>query len=166
MPTRRSRSAGRTPRRQGKWYDTSLNSTLSASTQVGIDLTTEMDPEQRHGSTIVRTILDLTLQPATTGINLRCYLGLVLVELDAFAANALPDPSVNDDQPGWLYKVIRNVRTGSLDTVPNNGQIQLDLRSKRKFPGEDVLYTLVLERDSATGSVLFTGQIRTLILLP
>ena len=90
-------------------------------------------------------------------------MGLVLVELDAFAAGVVPDPATMDDQPGWLYRAIKTVRAKDLDEAPIT-ELQVDLRTRRKFPGEDVLYTLILERDAAVGSMTITGLIRFLIL--
>ena len=168
MTTRRRPSAfrGRSrPRRASEWYDVSISETLTANQQDLTDLSTNVEPSHRKGSSIVRTILDLQFIPATANVQLSVDIGLVLMELDAFASVVAPDPAIDDDQPGWLYRGSRTARTGDTNN-PNPQSLQLDLKSRRKFPGEDVLYTLILERDSAVGSLFIKGLIRFLLLRP
>ena len=164
MTTRRRRGGGR--RRGVEWFDRTVNSTLTASNQVGIDLSTDLSNVNRKGATVVRMLLDITLQPVTIDVNLRSYMGIYMAELDAFNASNFPEVAVDDEQPGWMYRMMRNVRTHDVDQLPANSHIEVDVRAKRRFVGEDTLLTLVLERDAAVGGVLFTGMVRTLVMRP
>ena len=152
----------RGPRRAVEWTDVILNNSLTSAQQLGIDLSTNFLSTERKGSTIVRTIVDLTLAPLSASVTLRIAWGLVMMELDAFNAAIFPDPFVADDQPGWMLRGERNLRTSNVDDVPNNAQLQIDLKAKRKFMGEDELYVLVLERGAETGTIVVSGMIRIL----
>ena len=165
MTTRRARPFRRTQarRRTAEWYDVSFNDSIAQNVQDIKDMSTNLESNERKGATIVRTIIDLQFIPATSNVQMRTFLGLVLVELDAFASAVVPDPSLSDDQPGWLYRAQTSVRASSVND-PNPYRLQADIKSRRKFPGEDVLYTAILERDSAVGNVLVTGWIRYLVL--
>ena len=61
-------------------------------------------------------------------------MGLCMVNVDAIAVPAFPDPDDNSDQPGWYYRGQQTVVSESGNVARNF--LREDLRGKRKFPSQ------------------------------
>jgi len=165
------RHGGRGSRRQPLWIDTIISeSTLN----LGIDMEDLMEtPSQfdKFGLTLIRTLVDLTIQPESlfgaVGVQALDF-GIALLEQDAFAANAVPDLNFEDDSPGRGWVVRKRTMLQDHTTagaVPTQRHILLDLKSKRKI-GDMELVTMILS-NSALGTpftVNTQGLVRCLFL--
>ncbi len=167
MPRRssypRSTRRGR-PRRATEWFDSLIQvNALSANGQSGVTLDSNFSQPNRKGATVVRMLLDLNFQAATVDVNLQVGLGIYLCEGDARASTIFSDPFAADEQPGWLYRNNLGVFTTNLFAYNESRQLEKDVRTKRRYQGEDQHLMLILERDAAVGDVNVQGLLRVLI---
>ena len=151
------------PRRRVVWMDRFIDLSFGAGA-VGTDLTVDLDPELRSQATVVRMIVYMSVQLLTINTEVKLSLGVYMCELDAFGAAVFADPDLPDDKPGWLWRARRTLITPETDEVTRNGIFDVDLKSRRKFAGEDMLLALVAHNDAAV-TVRVDGLIRTLIML-
>ncbi len=172
MATRTGRSRGRgrvssAPKRATEWFDTAVAETdLTAGLQVLLNMTTNLSDIVRKGSTILRILIDLNMRSVTGNVLAGIGLGLVLMQIDAFVAGSPPDPLDDDEQPGWMWRDQQTVVMANVNDQSQTKTFKLDLRAKRKFPGEDSLLVLVIERDAPVATLELHGHIRTLVLKP
>ena len=91
--------------------------------------------------------------------------GIVLGDMTAITAGLLADPSVDDDQPTWMYRTQSWLRVGDLNDTSQFEHVRLRLKSMRKWKGneEDVVLVLV---NPTLFSVTCIGIIRLLVKLP
>ena len=95
-------------------------------------------------------------------------LGIAVLDRDAVAASAFPDPNAQDDRPptGWVYRSsVGAQQNGSGAPILTNERF--DLRAQRKLAGGQL--TLVVNNTSLGGTsftVDISGIIRVLLLLP
>jgi len=82
---------------------------LSASGISNIDLSILIANDERKGMTVVRTLVDFDVIPSAAGAAGNLSGGIVLVDGDAFAAAAMPDPDEAQDQPGWLWRFHKGI---------------------------------------------------------
>ena len=112
--------------------------------------------------TIVRTIGRYTFENQTVNVRGPVDFGLVLVTNDAEAALIFPDPNISDEQPGWWHRD-RFVIAGGAADAPESKDVFFDIRSKRKFAGEDIDAVMVINTGSST-AITVTGLTRLLCL--
>ena len=143
-----------------------MDSTVAASGQNLIDLTTEITAVEKKGLTVVRQIVDLTVSALTAGTGGRFFSAMMVMESDAFAAGAAPDLEVQGEDPGFLWRRVDTVFTDVLNVRANSTLIRLDNRGMRKLPGEDVVLVLVLRQLASGISMNVDGLIRTLWMRP
>ena len=161
MPRRRT--FARAPRRATEWFDTLVGpTTFGASTQSRFLLDDNVLSDEKKGMTIARMILDLTFQAATVNVTGILDFGICFIEGDAEAALIFPDPNIDDEQPGWWYRnriVLQSV------TAEAAGAVHLfkDLKTRRKYDGEDIRVGMIFNVGSATG-VEIAGLMRLLAL--
>ena len=164
--TRGTPRSGRS-KRAVEWYSRTLfNTAVAASGQSNLDLSSEVPDALKKGGTIIRTLLDLTVNANLASTTTDVSLGLVLVTADALAAGAFPDARAFQDEPGWLYKNTCLVRGDASFAAAYQGtHIKEDLRGRRKFTGEEMRYVLLMEAGTAAGLVI-TGLVRWLLMKP
>jgi len=151
------------PRRAREWFDTTLNFSVAAGGQGFLALSPFLLDDERKGATIVRTLIDFWISTVTANVFLDAYAGITFVTDDALSAGVLPDPSDDTDQPGWMWKK-KIVVVSTSENVPEARNTLVDLRSMRKFPGESVNPTFII--DSVSGAFDVDGLIRMLVLKP
>ena len=168
MTTQRRRARPfRAGRRRGVvWQDTFFDLSLGSAAQTGVDLTGAWDPEMRKGATVVRTIIHMVFRQLTINTESKMSYGIYMCELDAFAAGAFSDPDQGDEQLGWLYRGFRLLLTPESDQIINNGILDVDIKAKRTFPGEDQLLTMVIAQDASGITTRVDGLVRVLIMRP
>ena len=120
--------------------------------------------DERKGATLVRTLIDLYVMAVTAGTGGTCGLGISMVNLDGHAASALPEADSASDQPGWIWRTVVPVFTDTVNAFANATHIKEDIKSRRKYAGDDMLIDLII--DNVTGSTSFNvdGMIRLLIM--
>ena len=112
--------------------------------------------------TVVRILIDLQLFNLTAGTGGILGMGIYMGELDAIAAGAAPDPLTADDHPGWMWRSQKSVVTSTVNDSSQSTLVKADLRGKRKYSGEDMDLTLVLQRDAPAVTINIDGLIRVL----
>ena len=172
---RGSRRSGRgSSRRRTTWQDTLIAATLAEASQSGISLLGDLLLSQGEGLTLTRMIIRLTVQQVVSTIGTAnetsTYdMGIGVIEQDAFAAAAFPDPNTPADKTprGWLYRV----RLGLTDVaaVPSWDPqfIQEDLRGQRVIGSGEL--TLIHNNNASIGdgfSMHIIGIVRCLFKLP
>ena len=95
--------------RKTKWEDTLLDVIISNGGQSVVALDTGIGTEAAVGMTLVRMILCYDVAPSVPGsVNGQqsLDLGIGLFNIEAAAANVVPDPNQDADYPsaGWIYR--------------------------------------------------------------
>ncbi len=127
---------------------------------------TGLNPSNKKDSTIVRMLIDIQVFAAVTGQRMRVAMGVTLMNADAHAAGALPEPGRNNiEDADWLWLIPQTFMEVALGTTPNKSFI-LDIRAKRKYNSNQDLLVFVIDNQDATNAVNIGGSIRTLILDP
>ena len=117
------------------------------------------------GATVTRTILDLTFRPESLAQLNSMFYGITVVNADARAVGAFPDPQDLGDRVGWLVRGHEDVISSNLSDNSQLAKVRLDIRSQRILRNiEDELH-LIMHND--TGSICQWGSfIRTLWKMP
>ena len=157
--------------RKPAWEDTLVDTNVISGSVASPTMMTGLDRDEARGLTITRLIGRLDFSSATVA---GAYghqiidVALAVLDRDAIAASALPDPNDADDSPatGWLYRNrIRVMQNGvGANTITT---LTFDVRSQRKLNGGQL--ELILVSTASTGTNFTTdvsGIIRTLVLLP
>jgi len=166
MTQRRSGAGRRTGRRGARrkveWFDFEINVTAVASQLVPVNLTANLQDDEKKGMTLLRTILHLELLTPTVGTGGKLAMGLLMVEDDALAAAALPEPEDNIQKPAWTWKAIRSFHTSVANDRAQITQIDADLRGRRRFPASGFDFVLLLKNFSGTVNCNIDGHVRLL----
>ena len=153
-------------RRKTSWFDVTVNvDTLLSGQQVSSVLTTNMGDDEKYGATIIRTIVPLSVNMTVASSGGIVSLGIVMVNQDAQAAQAMPDPEADLDQPGWMWRTRRVVSSSLVNDQSQALFIFADLKVSRKFAGEEVDSVLIMGY-SGVDSINIDGLVRTLVLRP
>ena len=131
-------AAGRGQKRGTRWFDTRLSDQLANGDQDTTDLTEDLGVDASYGCTITRIIGDIWVYPiapsAVTGV-MRLDLGIAMIEEDALAAGAFPDPDEENDRPGrgWLWRGMLIIPDSSSSTESVAQRTMFAVRSQRKI---------------------------------
>jgi len=158
-----------TMRRQTQWFGSRAAwSSLIASAQSNLLLynTTSLASAPTKGTTVTRMIVTVRSRPDTIAQDVNLAWGIVVVNADARAAGAFPDPEDLGDRAGWL---VRGDQLGKSANLSESSQwviTELDLRSQRILRSEqDELHLVVKNYAGATG-LEWSAFIRVLMKLP
>ena len=94
--------------RRTTWRDTLINNSITSSGATVVEYNAGATQDENRGSTLTRTIVELALWStsvaAAWGVQM-VDIGLGLIEADALAAGAVPDPADDRDEParGWIH---------------------------------------------------------------
>ena len=145
--SRRRSSRGSTRRKTGWYREATEELTIAVGNEAVFDITANMNLEMRNGGTLVRSLLQYTINPTGSGLAV-VDMGIVLVTNDAAAALAVPDADQRDN-PGWLF-----YKSHALET--NTQNFEEDIRAKRKFPskGHTFVWVVNVPTTSAIGATL------------
>ena len=150
-------------RRAVEWFDVDMSFSVASAGQESRALTVSMLDSQKKGATIVRTVLDLWLISTVLNARVEIVFGVVLINDDAFASSALPDPSDPSDQPGWMWRQ-KVIIAGDASNTDETVHVHVDSPAKRKFPGEEHQQLLII--DSQTGAFDVECWGRVLVMKP
>jgi len=121
-------------------------------------MTVNLAVDERKDATVTRIIADLQLTLTGSGTTGAMSFGMCILNLDAIAALAIPDPEIESDHPGWLWRTELNIRE-----IDNPAwQLHLDLRSQRRFRDDDEMLSLIMSY-VGTGTGVVKGWTRTLV---
>ena len=153
-------------RRTTKWH-TIINpdTSLTAGSQVGLDLSAGLEQANRRGSTVVRLILDLHLRPGTLSHLYSLSWGVIVMNLDAVAASAFSDPEAEGDDADWLIRGRSVFESSNLSDSTQWGRVTHDVRSARVMRSAQSQLVLVMHNGgpSTMTHLVFT---RALFMLP
>ena len=143
-----------------------MDKTVDSSTSAGVgtdfeNLTNNLNQDEVKGATVTRVILDLVYDISGVGTIDSLGIGLVVLNTDAIAVSAFPDPEDTFDQPGWLWRTVHEV----FQTDNPKFRQHLDLRAQRKFGGEESNLVLLM-KNAGVNTISIHGFARTLIRRP
>jgi len=161
-------------KRATRWETDIVSTTMTGATQLDFTLTGNLTEAELRGNTLTRTIgrVYITPQiPGTVSGTIRVGAGIGVIERDAAAANAFPDPLVASDAPGrgWAWRDMLMVRDGESATEMMHppSSFVFDIRSQRKMYNANLI--LIMESsllDGTTFTMRVAFIIRTLWKLP
>ena len=157
--------------RRTTWEDEILNTSAVAGGATAPQLVSSLDADEAKGMTVTRVIGDLGFYSQTIagafGV-MRVSFGIAVIDRDAAAAGAFPDPDSQADEPaaGWLYRGSRLVSQNGVGTaiVTND---RFDIRSQRRMGNGQLFY--ILQNITILGTsftVNVGGLVRVLMLIP
>ncbi len=160
----RAFAGSRQPRRAVFWDDTMVDTTLVNNGVVNIALDGGVPEDELKGLTAVRVIIRLSVQAAVASTSGLVSMGIYVVEGDALSAGALAEPQDSVDDAGWMFRLARQIWSSGADSQDASQfmRIREDIRSMRKYPGEDYQLTLTVVNHEAAGSMNMDGIVRTL----
>ena len=155
------RTRGRAPKRKTEWNDAILdNISLAAASgsQTGVQL---FGPDTSgEGKTLLRTVGNLVINlPSTVGTYTFSW-GLAVVEEDARAAGALPDP-VTDEFP-WLTTGLFSDNQAFTGNEKASLVVPIDVKARRRW-NERLSLVFIFESQGSAGVVAISGFLRMLL---
>ena len=153
------------------WQDRLVGLSVANGGQNNADLLLNVSSDESRGLTLTRTILALGMFSTTVagayGVQI-VDVGIGLIDRDAAAVAAFPDPDAQDDSPpsGWLFRKRCLVAQNGAG-APAIFSCEVDLRAMRKV--REGQLTLILNSQSQIGTtftVAVWGSVRMLLLLP
>ncbi len=153
----------RRTRRGREWFPQVINSTIVAAAAANQIIDSGLQVEDKKDSTIVRMLIDLSFQAQGTQ-KMLYSVGITLMNADAHAAGALPEPgNVPVEDADWLWTIPRASFSGT--TSIQSREHILNIRTKRKYSSQaDVLVLIIFNAGPATMDV--DGSVKSLILDP
>ena len=145
--------------------DSLINIAVGSGIQTFVNLTADLPANERSGATLARIILDLGLNAVTAGSGTVMDLAVHLMENDALAAGAGPDPDVGTERPGWIWRTRRGVFTSLANDRAQEVRLVYDSKAGRKMAGEAINIVLnVINQVGGASTVNIDGIVRLLFL--
>ena len=160
---RRRRAATRIRRPMEWFYETVDFNAIGNGGQVSQLVAAGMAADLKKGSTIVRWIVDLSYVMVVASSGGVLTFALSHVEEDARLAGVLGDADVDLEMPGWIWRANRVISGLGTNDFAQRGHISVDLRTARKFLGEEDNFILQVEYNGVD-SVNIDGYVRTLVM--
>ncbi len=162
---RRFARTSRGARRQTAWAAVTTEPTsVVAGGQSFVNLTPGLISSTspgREGMTIVRIVGTLRANSLDASLSCESAWGIHMVEEDAAAASAIPDP-LADAHKEWMYWDRRVL----LPASDAGQQLHLDIRAMRRFRTRESEVLFVIDNDDAVQSLEFALGFRLLLKLP
>ena len=157
-------------RRPFEWYSSRQGAfvTLASGAQTNLLLYNAISLGVRNikGATITRIIGQLKLRADSLAQNVDLHYGIVVVNADARAAGAFPDPDDLSDRPDWMVRGLLQTVQASLSDSTQWDVAKFDLRAQRILRSEEDELHLILTA-GATGFILeWSAFFRVLVRLP
>ena len=119
------------------------------------------------GATMTRLIIDLTIRADSVAQLAVVFWGIVVMNADAAAAAAFPDPEDMSDRAGWMVRGKSQTIQASLSDASQWDRRRMDIRSQRVLRTEEDELRLIVHNSSGSGVVAQWGPfIRVLARLP
>ena len=153
-----------TQKRPFEWFDKDQQlQTVTAGVSVLREILDQMSDNDRVGATITRIIGTIQLRPLLANAEAHIFMGIALVNADAFSGGVVPDPEDAADQPGWLWKSYRNVMHDAINVHTPVGLVTFDIRSQRKLGREQRLLIILHNLSTSSTNVNLDYCTRTLV---
>ncbi len=141
--------------RSTKWEDQILEATVASAAITLINLMADLNESERPGLTLIRLIYRINFYPVSpfdTSTIQGLHMGVGLVQNDAFAAGAVPDPGEDQEAPsrGWVVRD-QGLTVSEAGDTPTIGEMKGDIRAMRKFY-QDSTIMLALRSDVEVGT--------------
>ena len=167
MPRRYSTSRrSRRPKKDYSWSHIVTDpANVTAGGQASVDLLQNFDVSQtRRGSLVERIVGKLYVWPGDASNITEATVGLAMIEADAEAASAIPDPLTDTSFPWmhWERFLLGTQATGELSTGEPE-IIDMDMKPKRVIRDPQMSLDLIIENDDGTHTFLFALGLRILI---
>ena len=118
-------------RRKTEWFSMNINETVTSGSQENTDLSSNVADLQKAGATVVRTIIDLGGVLISAGTGGMVSMGIVMVTDEEAAASVFPDPDINYEPRGWLWRSQKSVFCSDPNDRSQMTTWQYDIRSAR-----------------------------------
>ena len=158
-----SKYPARGPRRAREWFASTINvESLAAGAQTSLEIDSNVITDEKKGMTIVRILMDITWSSTVSGGLGRLAAGITLVNADAAAANAFPEPQSGRFESNWMWCHPNLFHMWTTNRF--FASRQYDLRSKRMYRNSDNELHLVMNNQDATNPIDVKGGICFLVL--
>jgi len=166
MPTSRRSRFVRGPKPKYLWHSVQigLSTNVVANQTSVLDLLSGLPlAVSRAGLTVIRSILDTSIEPAVFGNRAEWYQGLFMVERDALAAGAVPELGIDD--ANYLLNTGQTF-ISDVDAGPREHKDHFDIRTARKLrsPAHTIIHMIRNTAAAAALNYFLTG--RLLLRLP
>ena len=154
----------RQPRRSREWFHGKLAFSLAAGAQNAIILDTGMVVQEKKDATISRLIIDFIAGPTVDTSLMDAAWGICLMNEDAHAAAAFPDPEKADvSDTDWMFLMphVEHLRGAGAHLTT---RYQFDLDSKRKYKDRNDILVFITKNTSGTTALFVQGFVRMIIL--
>ena len=150
-------------KRQNEWDTIITEPTLvGAGAQGIVDLMSGFHANDRKGMTLVRMIGQIGIAPTGAGDQVEFAAGITIMEADAAAAGAYPDPSSDNLHP-WLWWVRDAPFRESGST--RNILYPIDVKGMRRLRSSADSFYLIVENDDSAHTLTLTVGFRMLYKL-
>ena len=148
-----------TAKRSTSWVEREIDvDGLVSGNQDLTQFTVNLALDERKDATVTRMLVQMRYRLTGVGTLGVTHQGIVLANSDAIAAATLPDPEIESDEPGWLWR-----NAYEIEQTDNPAfRLQLDLHGQRKLRGDDEVLVMITEY-VGTGTLVVTGWARTLV---
>ena len=157
-------------RRAFDWYETfSTFFTLAPALQTNIRIRTAFDQGAANlkGSTVTRLIGWIVLAPTVQASLVELAYGVIIVNVDARIAGALPDADDPTDRADWMLRGRMISNMSSLSDSSQWDRNRIDNRAQRIMRSEEDELVLILNASSANNNNLNCAlYMRALLKLP
>ncbi len=155
-------------RRPFEWYSAFIDfADLAAGSQTNMLMYNAVTHGTRNikGATITRMLMELVVRSNSVAQDNILFWGIVIVNSDARAAAAFPEPRDVSDRPDWLARGRMQNKQSDLSDSSQWTTKTLDLRTQRIIRAEEDELHLIIDND---GSLIFewSAYVRTLVRLP
>ena len=157
--------------RRTSWQDRIISTTVVSGGVLNNDMLIDISRDEGRGATIGRLIADITIFSTTVagawGLQI-VDIGFGMIERDALAASAVPDPNVSSDQPsrGWMFRTRCVAFQNGVGTVIGV-KCMFDIRSQRRIDASTLGMLVVNTAGLGTNFTIgMEGIVRVLVILP
>ncbi len=112
----------------------------------------------KQGLTLLRLFATVRINSQDAALSAEGSFGFIMVDGDAFAVQAVPDP-MEDPDAAWLYWEARSYLPAS-DAMQHR---ELDIKARRTFRGNDTTLAMILQNDDPAQSLEFFLSFRYLL---
>jgi len=162
------RSFSRQMRRGREWFPKKVTlGAIPASGQLSEILDTGLPSANKKDATIVRMLIDLSAVAFQSVQSVRLAMGISIMNADAHAAGALPDPGKQDvEDADWLWHLPQSHFQTNSVSAPRQRDYVLDIRSKRVYNSQADILVLVVDNLDPVNTLDVIGSTRVLVLDP
>ncbi len=118
------------------------------------------------GTTITRILMDLTFRSPSVAQNNEASYGVLIMNADARAAGAFPNPDDVSDRAGWMFRGRGQNITSSVSDGSQWTRLTHDNRSQRVLRTEEDELQFVIETPATGFTIEWSLYVRVLVKWP